>query len=1134
MYIARRFAQILVALFLFTFLTNIAFAGTTGKISGVVVDKKTNEGLPGAVVQLDGTTIGAQTNPDGEYVILNVPPKVYTVKIRLVGYKTQVVSDVTVETDKTFRLNAELEETVIEGEDQYVTAKVDQIKVDEVQSIRTVGSAEIEAMPVQDVDQILSYQVGVVVRNGEIHIRGGRSGEVSYVVDGVETRDPLGGMGATDIGINLNSNSLQEVQVIKGGFDAEYGGVMSGVVNVVTREGDLQLTKGRFQYMTDNFRADQLNDYSNNYDEIQFQLSGPEPFLSQQLLPALGIDYFREKLAYFINVDVSKTDGYIAYNDYAPTLNQRSFRTHDFLGMTIHDRQYNSYQIQTKLTFNPSAGIKLTLNYNGRWDRNNPYNGGSWVYRYTPATAEYVKENKQVFSATFSHQLNQSTFYEILLSRVQSGYVTTPNDPNNPGEGLKPNDFLLYDKWEYYQDTNGNGRYDAPEPFINANGDTTYLGTGSYTNGDALGFSDLPDYLYNMSDYWNSLGQSFYDNYKNVPWDQAQLLFDTIYYDWDKDGYIDNADGEPYVDLNGNGQWDAGDFFYWGYDTNGNGVYDADRGQIVNVDQPEPYTDGDINLGEPFVDVNQNGVYDQGIDQFVMSSDPAINMDLNRNSQYDGPNTAWTPGVPFQDLNGNGIYDQSNGRYDYGEPFVDLNHNGKWDQRDSFFDYGFDQWAVYEDRESIVNSFDFKITKQIVPELENKTGFQLRYNELRMANLQYPYYPYDGQPDGGPWPDRGTFRDFYEQYPWEGAFFTQFKLEFGSLIARLGGRVDMFYQSNNVSTLEVQDIAGKKADQYRTKISPRVGISYPITDKAKVYFNYGHFYQLPQFHYMYRRATQASNAFGIVGNFNLDYQKEIEYSIGVTYELSSDYYLDVSGFYKDWFGLINSQRKSYGPFQRNEYENSDYSRTRGLEFELRKVMGNYISGNLSYTYSFAYGKSSSASSNYFDDFYNRAIPIREFPLAWDVRHSLAFQLQLSVRKSEKPRLFGFRIPNDWTLTTIWQYGTGYPFTPTRDYPGLKLLPGENPQTNSLRYPAQSTVDLRFSKNFSVAGLDYQFVMRVTNLFNTLNINNIYGATGRPDTGTNVGGTVIEGSDFANDPLNYAPGRSIQLGLAVDF
>ncbi len=1113
------------------FFANTIFAGTTGKISGVIVDSKTQEGLPGAVIQLEGTTIGAQTKVDGSYVIQNVPPKTYTAVVRLVGYKTKIIQDIRIVTDKTFELNVELEETVIEGEEQIVTAEQDYVKLSEVQNIRTMSAEQIDAMPVQDVDQILSVQVGVVTRGGEIHIRGGRSGEISYIVDGVETRDPLGGLGATDAGINLNSTSLEEVQIIKSGFDAEYGGVMSGVIKVATREGDLQLTRGRLEYRTDNLQADQLNDYSNNYDQINFNIGGPEPFLSRMLLPALGMDYFEGKLAYYISLTVSKYDGDIAYNDYAPALHQRGYQSHDILGLNIDDRQYNNYQFQTKLTFNPGTGIKLILNYRGQWDVYNPFDNYSWDYRYTPSTASFVEETSHLFSATFSHQLNQSTFYEVVLSRYSKQYLQVPDSPNNPGSGAFPDDFLFYDEWEYYADLNNNGRYDAPEPFINASGDTTYAGFPQYTDGDALGFFGS---WYNIGEYWDLPGESFYERFNEVSWNEAQGVFDTIYWDWDGDGFIDNADGEPYVDLNGNGKWDAGDFFHPFYDTNGNGVYDEERGQNINVDNPEPYIDGDKNLGEPFTDVNQNGRYDRGIDVFIMSSDPSINMDLNRNSKYDGPNDPWTPGIPYEDLNGNGLFDSPNGRYDFGEPFVDINHNGQWDQRDGFFDYGYNQWAFYQDRRSIINSLDFKITKQLIRTLENRTGFQLKYNELSMADLRYPHFPYDGDPDGGPWPERGVFRDFYAQYPFEGAFYTQFTLEYGSLIAKLGVRLDIFRQSDAIDQILDDTIEDKEQVETRTKISPRVGISYPITDKAKVYFNYGHFYQLPAYQFMYRRATQASNAFGIVGNFNLDFQKNIQYEFGVAYELSDDYVLDVSGFYKDQFGLINSQRKTYGPFQRNEYENSDYARARGLEMELRKVYGNYISGTATYSYAFAYGKSSSESSNYFDDFYNRAIPIREFPLNWDVRHQFMLNMALAISRNEKPTLFGFRIPNDWGMSVTWQYGTGYPYTPTRDYPGLRLLPGEDPQNNSLRYPANSNVDVRFYKNFEVVGLDYTFEVWVYNLFDTENYDLVYGSTGRPDTGTNIGGQVKEGSLYANNPYHYAPGRNIQFSLALNF
>ena len=83
---------------------------------------------------------------------------------------------------------------------------------------------------------------------------------------------------------------------------------------------------------------------------------------------------------------------------------------------------------------------------------------------------------------------------------------------------------------------------------------------------------------------------------------------------------------------------------------------------------PEPYVDGDINLGEPFFDINENGVYDHG-EPFE---------DLNDNGDYDGPDDPWTPGIPYEDKNGNGKYDHPNGRYDEGEPFTDTDGNGIW------------------------------------------------------------------------------------------------------------------------------------------------------------------------------------------------------------------------------------------------------------------------------------------------------------------------------------------------------------------------------------------------------------------------------------------------------------------------
>src|SRR3990172_1996656 len=107
-----------------------------------------------------------------------------------------------------------------------------------------------------------------------------------------------------------------------------------------------------------------------------------------------------------------------------------------------------------------------------------------------------------------------------------------------------------------------------------------------------------------------------------------------------------------------------------------------------------------MNMGEPFVDVNQNGVFDGGIDRFIISTDPTINQDLNFNSVYDGPGGVPTmiPGT-YVDLNRNGRFDFPNGIYDEGEPFVDLDGNALYTPSDQFFDEGTNQdegW--YEER----------------------------------------------------------------------------------------------------------------------------------------------------------------------------------------------------------------------------------------------------------------------------------------------------------------------------------------------------------------------------------------------------------------------------------------------------
>ena len=108
----------------FVILPVLLFAGTTGKIAGNVKDIETGEPLPGCNVQIVNTNMGAATDGNGEYFIINVPPGQYTVRTSMIGYKTVNTTNVQVMVDLTTRLNFSMEQTVLDiGEEITVVAE---------------------------------------------------------------------------------------------------------------------------------------------------------------------------------------------------------------------------------------------------------------------------------------------------------------------------------------------------------------------------------------------------------------------------------------------------------------------------------------------------------------------------------------------------------------------------------------------------------------------------------------------------------------------------------------------------------------------------------------------------------------------------------------------------------------------------------------------------------------------------------------------------------------------------------------------------------------------------------------------------------------------------------------------------
>ncbi len=224
---------------------NLLVAGTTGKLTGLVLSKESRNSLIGCNVMIAGTDLGTASNQSGEYFILNVPPGKYNVRFSMIGYETLIIEDVIISADKTTRLNSSLGETVLEGSEIVVTAERKLLQFDVTQSEAIITSDELNVMPVTEVKDVLRLQGGITQdAGGGLHMRGGRSSEISYMVDGVPMSDAYDG----GISVQIENDNLQELQVISGTFNAEYGRALTGVVNMITKDGG-DFFDGFFKYL---------------------------------------------------------------------------------------------------------------------------------------------------------------------------------------------------------------------------------------------------------------------------------------------------------------------------------------------------------------------------------------------------------------------------------------------------------------------------------------------------------------------------------------------------------------------------------------------------------------------------------------------------------------------------------------------------------------------------------------------------------------------------------------------------------------------------------------------------------------------------------------------------------------------
>ena len=186
------------------------FAGTTGKIRGRVIDSLSKEPVPGCVIHLGKTDYGTLVDNNGDYFILNISPGIYTLHATMMGYNEYVIQNIEVNIDLTLTINIDLKESFIELQSVIVQASPKLINKNLTSTTAIITDEAISRLPVNEISEILNLQAGFI----DGHLRGGRTGEVAYWVDGMPVTDSYDGSSIIDV----NKDTVKEMQLISGSF----------------------------------------------------------------------------------------------------------------------------------------------------------------------------------------------------------------------------------------------------------------------------------------------------------------------------------------------------------------------------------------------------------------------------------------------------------------------------------------------------------------------------------------------------------------------------------------------------------------------------------------------------------------------------------------------------------------------------------------------------------------------------------------------------------------------------------------------------------------------------------------------------------------------------------------------------
>ncbi len=711
-------------------------AGTDGTIRGVITDEN-NTPLPGATIQIPELGIGTMADADGSYYLLNVEVGTYTVQAAMIGYSTQKVNGVRVLMDQAYWLNFTMKVEAVKGQEIIVSGERALVEKGATSKKVTMSSETIEALPIKDMADLMNLQSGVVKVEGgqqgaipdheerglqEIHVRGGRSGEIAYMIDGLYIRNPIfGGIGN---GTRLNLFAIKEYDWQPGGFNSEYGDAMSAVANYHTNRGGRKF-KYKFNYSTSLVGAMLGSEYDDlrGYNDYSLGLGGPFPFTNKMV-------------SYWISGQHTTNDNYRVMefdstvyieNDPGNNINRNNMvqpwdTQAGFRGFGFD----NTTDVFGNMTIKLSNKFKINLSSWQVWAHRKGFNP-SYLY-WDEGQNELFRETER-YTIEINHSVTQSTFYTLRASQfIQDqfqgvrwkdsdgdGYPDWYEWSNPAGTRQNPDQLQISDPYNpdvvpYFYSDDGESVY-----YINKDGN----GPGQWTSGWYYGAPVPGNYNWDVAEDFN-------DNNLDGIFDPEVDTFDLLEHDLNNNGIWDGPELVQESQFRDGSYWLTPEMYVDYQDFQDDAVY---WNNVVQHPGSEWYGTGSYSdLDSLYFLPNYLGVWSEGStfggsDRFYSTSraeTQEIRFDLtsqlnqkwkarigvdyktHKLNFYEVQNPwddagafrqrfaeQWDDfgidGTYFLDdttlINGLGVPDpgEGNGVWDQGESFYDFNDNNQWD-----------------------------------------------------------------------------------------------------------------------------------------------------------------------------------------------------------------------------------------------------------------------------------------------------------------------------------------------------------------------------------------------------------------------------------------------------------------------